>query len=292
MTPRTETLLAMAAAAGMGIFVGAATVASRFVLAETAPASLAFMRYLVGAALLLPPVLMTGMPKFARRDLAPICLLGIAQFGILIALLNYALQYITAGLAALLFATVPLIAMTLAAALRIEPLSRWKTAGVLLTLIGVGLALGERLALPRSGPDTWLGVAAALGSAVTGAVCSIGYRRYLRKYPALPVSFVAMLASVAFLAVLAAFEGFFAGVPHLSLPGWGAVGFVGFASAAGYYLWLWALQHATPTRVTVFIGLGPVTAALLGAALLGEMLTPALLAGVAAVLAGLWAANR
>jgi drug/metabolite transporter (DMT)-like permease len=292
MTPRTEALLAAAAAAGMGIFVGAATVASRFVLAETAPASLAFMRYLVGAALLLPPVLLAGLPTFARRDLLPICLLGIAQFGILIALLNYSLQYITAGLAALLFATVPLIAMTLAAALRIEPLTRWKTAGVLLTLIGVGLALGERLALPKSGPEIWLGIVAALGSALTGAVCSIGYRPYLKTYPALPVSFIAMLASVAFLAVLAAFEGFFAGVPRISLAGWGAVGFVGFASAAGYYLWLWALQHTTPTRVTVFIGLGPVTAALLGALLLREPLTPALLAGVAAVLAGLWAANR
>jgi drug/metabolite transporter (DMT)-like permease len=292
VSPRTEALLAAAAAAGMGIFVGAATVASRFVIAETEPASLAFMRYLVGAALLLPPVLLAGLPKFARRDLLPICVLGIAQFGILIALLNYALQFITAGLAALLFATVPLIAMTLAAGLGIEPLTRWKTLGVLLTIFGVGLALGEQVVLPKSGAATWLGIAAALGSAVTGAVCSIGYRPYLRKYPALPVSFVAMLASVLFLAVLAAVEGFFAGMPRISPAGWGAVLFVGFASAAGYYLWLWALQHATPTRVTVFIGLGPVTAAVLGATLLGEMLTPALLAGVAAVLAGLWAANR
>lgn len=282
----------MAAAAGMGIFVGAATVASRFVLAETAPASLAFMRYLVGAAFLLPLVLMSGMPTFARRDLLPICLLGVAQFGILIALLNYALLHITAGLAALLFATVPLISMALAAGLRIEPLTRWKTTGVLLTIVGVGLALGERMALPRTGAETLVGIGAALGAALTGAICSIGYRPYLKKYPALQVSFVAMLASVVFLAGLAAWEGFFGHLPRISLPGWSAVVFVGFASAAGYYLWLWALQHATPTRVTVFIGLGPVTAALLGAILLGEAVTPALLAGVAAVLAGLWAANR
>ena len=292
MTPRTEALLAAAAAAGMGIFVGAAMVASRFVIAETEPASLAFMRYLIGAVLLLPPVLIGRRPSFARGDLLPISLLGIAQFGILIALLNYALQFIPAGLGALLFATVPLLAMGLATLLRIEPLTRWKTAGVLLTILGVGLALGERLALPRTGMETWLGIAAALASAFTGALCSVLYRPYLKKYPALPVSFVAMLASVAFLAVLAAFEGFFNQVPDISLAGWAAIGFIGFASAAGYYLWLWALQHATPTRVTVFIGLGPVTAAILGAALLGEVVTPALVAGVASVLMGLWAANR
>lgn len=292
MTPRTEGLLAAAAAAGMGMFVGAATVASRFVIAETEPASLAFLRYLIGSVLLLPPVLLGGLPRFEKRDVVPICALGIAQFGILIALLNFALQYIPAGLATLLFSTVPLIAMSLGAALGIEPLTRWKTAGVLLTLLGVGVALGEQVALPRSGAATWLGIAAALGSALTGALCSIGYRPYLARYPALPVSFVAMLASVVFLAALAAAEGFFSGAPRISPAGWSAVAFVGFASAAGYYLWLWALQHATPTRVTVFIGLGPVTAALLGATLLDEPLTLALLAGVAAVLAGLWAANR
>ena len=292
MNPRVEALLAAAAATGMGSFVGAAMVASRYAIAETDPASLAFLRYLIGAAFLLPPVLMGNRPRFARADVMPICLLGIAQFGILIALLNYALQFIPAGLGALLFATVPLLAMGLATMLRIEPLTRWKTAGVLLTIVGVGLALGERLALPRAGMETWLGIAAALASAFTGAVCSVLYRPYLAKYPALPVSFVAMLASVAFLAVLAAFEGFFGGVPSYSWATWGAIVFVGFASAAGYWLWLWALQHATPTRVTVFIGLGPVVAAILGAALLDEPVTPALIAGVAAVLLGLWTANR
>ena len=44
--------------------------------------------------------------------------------------------------------------------------------------------------------------------------------------------------------------------------GWLAILFIGVSSGVGYYLWLFALRHATPTRVTVFLALSPLTAAL------------------------------
>ena len=71
-----------------------------------------------------------------------------------------------------------------------------------------------------------------------------------------------------------------------------AVGFIGISSGVGYWLWLWALTNATPTRVTVFLSLSPITAALLGLLLLGETLSIPLLAGLGAVMAGLWLAHR
>ena len=110
--------------------------------------------------------------------------------------------------------------------------------------------------------------------------------------PTLSVSAVAMLASVGFLAILAAGEGFFGAFPRFSAGGWAAVVFIGLSSGIGYYLWLWALNHATPTRVTVFLALSPVTAAGLGAALLGERLSIGLLLGLACVALGLWLAYR
>ena len=50
---------------------------------------------------------------------------------------------------------------------------------------------------------------------------------------------------------------------------------------------LWALRHATPTRVTVFLALSPVTAAGLGALLLGEAISAEALLGLACVALGL-----
>ncbi len=283
--------LAMVAGTGMGILVGAAMVATKFVIDQTDPASLALLRYSIGVLCLLPSVLMTARIRIERADLLPIAALGIGQFGILIALLNFGLQYIGSALGALIFATFPLLTMLFAAVLRIEALTLAKSAGVLLTIAGVGFAVGEKLGGSGSVLAGWTGELAVLASAAVGAACSIFYRPYLQKYPPLQVSVVAMAASVAFLAVLAAFEGFFSGLPSFTWGGWLAVLFIGISSGIGYYLWLWALKHAPPTRVAVFLALGPITATALGALLLGEQISLLFLIGLAALAAGLWLAH-
>jgi drug/metabolite transporter (DMT)-like permease len=282
-------MLPFLAAVATGVQVGSAMVATRFVADQTGPASLALLRYAIGVGCLAPAAALLAPPaRFARRDLLPLALLGITQFGILIALLNYGLRVIPAGRGALIFATTPLLAMGLAAALGQERLTRAKAAGVLLTIAGVGLAVGEP-ALPGSG---WAGELAVLGSALSAAVCSVLYRPYLRKYPTLRVSAFAMLAAIAFLVVPAAGEGFFATPPRFTAGGWAAVGFIGVGSGAGYALWLWALRHATPTRVTVCLALSPLVAAGLGALFLGEAITARSGGGLAAVVLGLWLAHR
>jgi drug/metabolite transporter (DMT)-like permease len=285
--------LAVAAAAATGVQVGAAMVATRFVVDQTDPASLAMLRYIIGFLCLLPFVAASGQHmRFERRDVAPIGLLGIVQFGVLVALLNFGLQFIPSARGALIFATFPLLTMLIAAALGHERLTVWKTTGVLLTIGGVAVALGEK-ALAQGGTGAeWLGAAAVLASALCGAVCSVLYRPYLKKYPTLPVGAFAMLASVGFLAILAAGAGFFSTVPRFTGGGWLAIVFIGLSSGIGYFLWLWALKHASPTRVTVFLALSPITAMLLGGLLLGEPVTAGALAGVCLVALGLWAAHR
>ena len=286
-------LLPAAAAAATGIQVGSAIVATRFVVDQTGPASLGLLRYLIGVCCLLPPVLMSApRARFDRRDLLAIGLLGIAQFGILIALLNYGLRFVPSARAALIFATLPLLTMVVAAALGQERLTLAKLSGVLLTLAGVGLALGEKAFQGDGAVRVWVGELAVFLSAVSGAVCSVLYRPYLKRYPTLAVSAVAMLASVGFLAVLAAGEGFFGSLPRFTAGGWLAVLYIGVGSGGGYYLWLWALGHATPTQVTVFLALSPVTATVLGAMLLGETISAPALLGLACVALGLWLAHR
>ncbi|HSD54503.1 MAG TPA: DMT family transporter [Burkholderiales bacterium] len=284
--------LPAAAAAATGIQVGAAIVATRFVIGETAPASLALLRYAIGFLCLVPPLALAGRTRIARRDLLPIGLLGIVQFGVLIAALNYGLSLVPSARAALLFATFPLMAIVVGMAFGEERPTTAKTAGVLLTIVGVGLAIGESGLGSGSAPDDWRGDAAVLSSALAGAICSVLYRPYLRKYPTLPVSAFAMLASVGFLALLAAGEGFFNAFPHFTSKGWFAVLFIGVSSGVGYYLWLWALGRTTPTRVTVFLGLSPITATALGALLLGEPVSLTLAAGLGCVVLGLWIAHR
>lgn len=271
--------------------VGAAIVASRFAVAEVPPLTLAMLRYAIGFLCLLPFALpaLRG-PRFRPRDLAMMAALGIGQFGILIALLNWGLQTVAAAPAALIFSLFPLLTLLLAAALGREQVTPLLLAGVLLSIAGVALSLAPKLQGAHGGG--WWGEGAVLASACVGALCSVLYRPYLQRYPTVPVSAFAMLASVLFLALIALGEDWPARLRGVSLPAWGAVVFIGLSSGIGYFWWLYALKHESPTRVTVFLALNPVTAALLGWPLLGERLAPHMLGALALIALGLWLATR
>jgi drug/metabolite transporter (DMT)-like permease len=284
--------LAILAAAVTGVQVGATMAATRLVANDLSPASLAFLRYAIGVACLVPALAMARRVRFARGDILPIAALGIGQFGILIALLNYGLQTVPAGRGALIFATFPLITLMFAALIGHEHVTRKKIIGILATLVGVFLAISEKVLNgdPILGGSV-LGELAILASAAVGAVCSVLYRPYLARYPTLPVSAFAMAAAAAALLLPAAFDDLFAAPLRLDAVGWGAIVFIGVASGGGYVLWLWALKTIAASRVTVFLALSPVTAAALGVMFLGEPLTAMMIAGVACVAAGLWVAN-
>ena len=91
--------LALLAAAATGVQVGAAIVATRYVVAEVPPLTLALLRYAIGVATLLPfawHALRNGrrwpQATHPRRDLAAMAALGIGQFAVLIALLKRATE--------------------------------------------------------------------------------------------------------------------------------------------------------------------------------------------------------
>lgn len=283
--------LALTVAMVVGIQVGATTVATRYVADGVGPGALALMRYGIALLCLVPFVSMAARVRFPLRDLLAVMVLGVGQFGILMVLLNIGLQLIPAARAALLFATAPFLTMILATALGREPLTWPKAIGVLLSFAGVAATLGEEV-LTGTGSDQWTGTLAVLLSALTAAICTVLYGPYVVRLPTLHVGALAMFAAVLFLSGFAAVEGLFIGLPRLDGPGWAAVGFIGISSGTVYLMWLWALKHTTPTRVTVFLSLSPITAAVLGVALLGEPLTPGTLIGVVAVAAGLWIATR
>jgi drug/metabolite transporter (DMT)-like permease len=289
-----RTRLAVLAAAGVGIQVGAATVASRYAIGETDPFTLAMWRYAIGVLCLLPFVLARGRVRFAARDLVPMALLGVVQFGVLVALLNTALQHITAARAALIFALFPLLTMLIAAIAGRERMTAPKAAGVILAVAGVAIALGEQA---WSGQALSLaGDGAMLAAALCGAVCSVLYGPYLKRYPALSVGFYAMVCAT--LALGAASHAYGQSLASQSLPSWpfsprgsAAVIFIGVSSGLGYTALLWALANTTPTRVTVFQTLAPVTATGLGFILLGETVTLGFLIGLGVVVLGLWVAH-
>ncbi len=282
---------ALGAAALVGIQVGACIAGSRWLMSELGPLSLTFLRYAIALATLLPLLAWVGgtrasLARLTAGDAIRVSLLGIVQFGVLIALLNFGLKHVDAGLGALLFATFPLMTLAIATAAGYERFDGLLAAGVLLSVAGVGLALGVRPpAMSRAGFA--LGAACVLGAAFCGAMCSVLYRPLLHRHATLPLGTLAMAAAVAALAPAAAAEGLLTRAHALSAAQWAAVVAIGLSSGISYWVWLWTLKHTAPTKATTFLALSPVTAALMGMFGLGEPISAGLVGGVVCILLGL-----
>lgn len=289
----SEQSKATLAAATTGILVGAAMVSTRAVADAVSPQTLAFLRYLVGVAFLALPALAFARPRYTLPDALAVSALGVFQFGVLIVLLNYALHTLPAATCALVFSTLPLFTMALAVAVRREAFSAGKLVGLLIAVAGLMLLLGYApgaMTESRDG-ERVLAYMALAGATLIGAVCSILYRPYLRRYPVLPTSALAMCASVALLAVFCwltdePLE------PALSAGQWAHVLFIGLSSGVGYLCLLWALARAPASRVMAFQMLGPVTAAAIE--LIGSRQFPSwtFVMSMALVFAGLSIAQR
>ncbi len=282
MTPA----LALAAAAATGVQVGAAMVASRFVVNDAGPATLAFVRYVVALLCIAPALATVRWPRFGWRDAAAVAALGILQFGLQIVLLNIGLAFMPAVRAAVLFNTFPLLTMLIAAALGREAMTAPKSAGVALAILGVAATFGDAVLAGVSARE-WPGALAVLAAAGSGALAAVLTRPFVARHGTLPVGGLAMAATVAFLAGPALAEGMLTTLPRLAPSGWAALGFIGASSGIGYMLWLTALRHASPTHATLFLSLSPPTAAILGVLLLGEAFSLWLAIGLACVVAGL-----
>jgi drug/metabolite transporter (DMT)-like permease len=75
-------------------------------------------------------------------------------------------------------------------------------------------------------------------------------------------------------------------------PQWIAGLYLGIGGGAlAFILWVLALERATPTRVANTMTVNPLAASLLATQLVAEPITLNLIAGLAAVFAGIWIAT-
>ncbi len=289
-------LWANAAALTAALSAGACVVATRLVIGESDPVSLAFYRYVIGAVCL-APVLIFAWPQggLRRKDYLQIAILGAIFFGFFPWAFNASLQYIPAARGAIGLATIPIQTLIVAVLFGRENLSRWKVISVILAFAGIALVFGPA-ALEVSGHNYLLGDSLMLLGAFSAAIYSVFARATLVHLGPLFVTALAMLCGALVLAPLS-LSGFGAAAGGLSWPefstaGWLAVLFLGtFGGAIQFSLFTWALRWLPPTRTVIYLTLNPVSAMLLAALLLDETVTLILIAGLALVLSGVFVAN-
>jgi len=266
---------------------GMALAASRFVIGATDAVALGAWRYCVGFVCLLPITLAVRGRWPPRADWTGVALLGLLFFAVFPILYNLSIAYTTAARASLALSTLPLLTMLVAAALDIERLTWRKSAGVLIAVAGVAAALAAGLAAAPDG--AWRGDLLMVAGAFCMALYNVWSRPFIARSSPLAFLTAGMGVGAICLAVLALAGGGF--VPSFDPVQWAAVMFIGvFGAALNFYLWVWALERTTPTRVATTITVNPVSASLLAALILGEPIGLNLVLGIAAVLCGIWVA--
>jgi len=209
--------------------------------------------------------------------------LGALNFSIFWALLFVAAYRLPGGLAATFGAIQPLIVVLLARAVLNTPLTGRVIIAALAGLTGVALLLLG----PNSGELDGIGVAAALGGALSMAIGVVLTRRW--KPPVSALTFTAwqlIAGGILLLPVALIIEPPLPNLSVINIAGFLWLGL--FGAALSYFLWFRAIERLGPVAVTNFTFLSPLSAVLLGWFILGEMLTPLQIFGVLIVLGSIW----
>jgi drug/metabolite transporter (DMT)-like permease len=279
-------LAAIASSSLGGLSVGV----TRLVVGSTDPITLGAFRFGIGSLLLLPLAWRHRARWPNVLALAPIAGLGLLFFGLFPVLFNASLIYTTAARGSLALSTLPLLTMLVAAFLKVETLTRAKTAGVVVATIGVAVALFTGLGFAAS--NAWRGDVLMVAAALCMAFYSVWSRALAKQYGAIPYTALAMTFGALALVVLAWIRGGFAATGSFGPAQWSVVGFLGiFGGALTFLLWSYALQRTTPTRVAISVTVNPIASAIFGAYALDEPITVNLVLGLLLVAIGILVAS-
>lgn len=270
-----------------GMQVGAALFMSQLVVGDVGVGLLGLMRYGIALLCLVPLVLLRKSPPIAARDWPWIVLLGMGQVGLMITLLNLAVLYTSAARVALIFSTLPAISLCIDIARRQVTGGRLSLIGIGLSISGVAVLVGHDAFAARLTGTELIGMASALAATSIVAVCSSFYRPYVIRYGGARLGVIGFCVSMLPLSLLVLLLPPGTAVPDWQASTWWLVLAIGLSSGVGYLMWFHAISRLPATRVTGFLALNPVTAALLSLIFADATLTPTLLVSVVLVCLGI-----
>ena len=147
----------------------------RMGLQEIPPLTFAWMRLAIALAVLAPFTLRRAeWSSLRRRDLASIVAAGLLLLGVNYALVFWGAQFIPSGLAAILQAMTPVLALGFGWLLRSETVNPLKVLGMIAGVAGVCTIVGAEANV--SGPHAMLGSAAVLAGAACVALSYVAVK--------------------------------------------------------------------------------------------------------------------
>ena len=270
---------------------GSSGALTRYVIGATDPITHAADRFGIGFLIILPIALASKSRFPSGRDGLWVALLGVLFFSIFFVFYNLALSFTTAARGSLALSCLPLTTLLFAFLLKKETFTGRKIAGVFIAIGGVALALWAGLADAPTG--AWRGDLIMAVATVCMALYNVWSRPLMLRSSMLGFLALGMgFGAAASVAYSLGSGGLVHSFVSFNQGQWIAAVCIGvFGGAAAFYLWVYALERTTPTRVANTMTINPIAASLLAAALVGEPLGWNLLLGIGGVAAGIWLAS-
>lgn len=272
---------------------GGMYVVSKWGFESVPPLTLAFLRVFVGSLTLLIAVRLF----YPRRNFSSAEWRGFAVLGFWVAV-TLATQFVgtdftTASEGALITVLTPVFTLLLGLAILGELLTRRKTAGMAVALLGTVVVLSSRHELTDLGAGSAFGIVMLVLASLGWAAYTVWGKPLIRRYSALETATYSTALSVPMLALLVPFEFAFteaslATIP-VTLPIVAAVLYLGVLSTAvAWYCWYKGIEYVDTGTVAVYFFAQPVVGAALGALFLDESLGFGFFVGGAIMAVGIY----
>ncbi len=265
----------------------------KILLKELSFINLTIMRFVVVFIILIIfiPLQSKRITPIQKKDIIPIFLLGF--FGVIgyHLGLNYGEQYVSAGAASLIIATIPIFVAIMSIIYLKEKITIKKGFGITISLIGVTIISLWGTAGTNIEINYIYGAFGVLFAALMGAFYTIAGKKMLKRYSGLSLTVYAMLLGSIGLIPFANRD-----LPNqilnLSLTSWGALIFLGiFSTITAYTLWYIALETRDATEISPFLYAIPVVSTILSYFLVNERITLFFILGGMLVITGLLLVN-
>jgi len=271
----------------LGFLWGGSFFFGRIAVAEIPPLALVLCRVSIAALVLHLWLRTRGIsfsPALARPG--PLLCLALLNNVIPFSLIFTGQTQIGAGLASIFYATTPLWTILVANLLTTdEKLVATKLAGVGLGIAGAAVMIGPGLRSDPGGP-AWAKFA-VIGAAISYAFGVVYAKRFRDMTPSVVATGQLTASTVLMVPIVLLLHGPQA-IMTSSLPIWAAVGALAiFSTALAFILYFNIIASAGAINASLVTLLVPVSAILLGAALLGERLEPFEFIGMALIMASL-----
>jgi drug/metabolite transporter (DMT)-like permease len=203
-------------------------------------------------------------------------------------LTTWGVQYISAGLGAIIAATFPLWMVIIGMFTSRDRIPGTALKGFLLGFAGICVIFYEHLK-DFMNPEFLFGIAISFTASWTWALGTVFTKKEARDFnPYFSLGLQMFMAGVVLL-----FVSYLTGtaIPLNNIPwqSWTAIGYlVIFGSVIAFVAYLYSLQRLTVEQMSIYAYINPIVAVMLGSMLFGEKLTLFIIGGGAITLYGVW----